>query len=87
MHCDSHQGDSSDEERLDPNNGLPLVATLDALFDTGLVTFMKIGMLVSSERLDFREREVLGQSGLCISRQANADTLDYLAYHRDIVFR
>ena len=27
---------SSNQERLDPYNGLPLVATLDALFDAGM---------------------------------------------------
>ncbi|QGQ27026.1 HNH endonuclease [Gimesia benthica] len=29
--------DCSDDERIDPNNGLPLVATLDALFDSYLI--------------------------------------------------
>ncbi|MGO7165362.1 HNH endonuclease, partial [Rhizobium johnstonii] len=31
--------EASNAERLDPENGLPLVATLDALFDVGLISF------------------------------------------------
>src|ERR1700688_2426247 len=39
---------STDDERLNPNNGLPLVANLDALFDSGLISFDRNGeMLVS----------------------------------------
>lgn len=30
---------SSDQERLDPHNGLPLIATLGVLFDRGLIGF------------------------------------------------
>jgi hypothetical protein len=32
---------ATNEERLDPGNGLPLVATVDTLFDAGLITFRK----------------------------------------------
>jgi putative restriction endonuclease len=41
--------DSNNEERLDSNNGLPLVATLDALFDAGLITFSPDGKLLTSK--------------------------------------
>lgn len=37
---------SSDAERLNPNNGLLLVATLDALFDKGLISFANDGSLL-----------------------------------------
>lgn len=42
---------SSDEERLNPDNGLPLVANLDALFDAGLIAFEGDGSMHVSSRL------------------------------------
>jgi len=35
--------DSDDKTRLDPCNGFPLTATLDALFDRGFITFTNTG--------------------------------------------
>ena len=78
--------DSDKHERLDPNNGLPLVATLDALFDAGLITFAQNGKLLFSECLDSTERQILNLSGLRLIRQPNERIEKYLAYHRDIVF-
>lgn len=43
--------DSSDRERLDPNNGLPLTANLDALFDRGLIGFNDAGQMLLSHEL------------------------------------
>ena len=42
---------STDEERLNPYNGLPLVASLDALFDAGLISFESSGALIVSPLL------------------------------------
>ena len=78
--------DSTDDERLDPNNGLPLLATLDALFDAGLITFSPDGKLITSTRLDSKEKKVLGLSRLLLSRRPNDETADYLSYHREEVF-
>jgi putative restriction endonuclease len=79
--------DSTDEERLDPMNGLPLVASLDALFDTGLLSFEDSGgMLVSSE-LSEREREIYGLIGQRLTRTPPAKTAAYLRYHRSRFFR
>lgn len=43
--------DSSDEERLSADNGIALVATLDALFDAFLISFDQDGGIVISSRL------------------------------------
>ncbi|MCZ4346444.1 HNH endonuclease [Devosia neptuniae] len=41
---------ASHQERLDPDNGIPLLATIDALFDVGLISFAADGaMLVKAE--------------------------------------
>lgn len=78
--------DCTNRERLDPNNGLPLVATLDALFDAGLVTFAPDGRLLASKRLDNAERQRLGISALRLGKEPNHHTATYLAYHRKEVF-
>ena len=77
---------SNDFERLDPYNGLPLVGTLDALFDVGLITFAEDGTLLVSPRLTNAERRLLGLHGRRLRRTPSKETLKYLAYHRQVVF-
>ena len=79
--------DSEDEERLDPANGLPLVATLDALFDAGLISFEDSGAMLISPLLDEAERGRLGVTGLALITLPSPATATYLAYHRDQVLR
>lgn len=53
--------DSTDEERLDPCNGLPLAATLDKLFDKYLIAFAPLtGEMLLSHRIDAANRVILG---------------------------
>jgi hypothetical protein len=82
---------STDEERLSAANGLPLIATLDALFDAGLITFEDGGDLRLSVQLTTREREDLDQLGLsdrsCLRRKPKTEEAKFLAYHRQHVFR
>lgn len=78
--------DSTDDERLDEYNGLPLIATLDALFDAGLITFTPDGTLLASNHLTPNEQRLLGLTKCKLRRQPNDQTADYLAYHRDAVF-
>lgn len=53
--------DSTDEERLDPCNGLPLTATLDRLFDKYLIAFgPETGKMLISDRIDEADRAILG---------------------------
>ena len=79
--------DSTDEERPDPRNGMPLVATLDALFDAGLISFSDIGDLLVAPEIAAEERTRLDlnrQRLLCV---VPAEMGDYLAHHRNKVFR
>jgi len=68
--------ESTDAQRLDPSNGLPLVATLDALFDRGLIAFEKDGAVRLSPRLQSIDIKILRLEGL---RMTCAPSLrDYL---------
>jgi hypothetical protein len=80
---------SEPHERIDPNNGLPLVANLDALFDAGLISFDLSGTLVVSPQLDSAERQRFGLTGqsLRLRKSPAAASADYLLFHRDNVFR
>lgn len=79
---------SSDAERLDPNNGLPLVATLDALFDAGLITFDARGCMEISTHLDETQRAMVLPGGpLPLSKMPEKKLAAYLAAHRKHVFK
>jgi predicted restriction endonuclease len=78
---------STDAERLDPNNGLPLVANLDALFDAGLISFESLGKMLVSPRLSASERQKLGLGELSLTSPPTTETMGYLAYHRDKKFK
>lgn len=78
--------DSDDRERLDPYNGLPLIATLDALFDAGLITFSSEGCLVASKMLNQQEKEILGLMQLRFIEKPSDNAAEYLSYHRDRIF-
>lgn len=78
---------STDEERLDPANGLPLTASLDALFDAGLISFDSAGKLIVSSGLSITERQIYALDGRSLTRIPAARTSEYLAYHRANVFR
>ena len=77
---------STSRERLDPFNGIPLLATFDALFDRGLITFDRPGKLLISSRLTLTERVILGMSGLCGIGKIPKHSQTYLKYHREEVF-
>lgn len=81
-HCKPWRS-SSDRERLDPANGLPLVATLDALFDAGLITFGEDGWLLVSRLVD---DSTLSLQGLRLRRPLDPEERSYLAYHRGELF-
>jgi hypothetical protein len=74
-------------ERLDPNNGLPLVGTLDALFDVGLITFGDDGKLLTARGLTRSECKMLGIVGLGLCRRPSRNTNKYLECHRKTVFQ
>ncbi len=74
--------DSTDEERLDPNNGLPLIASLDALFDTGLISFDSSGRLLVATKLTESERKIFGLDTRALLKKPSEKTATYLARHR-----
>ena len=77
---------ANNNERLDPNNGLPLIATLDALFDSGLITFMQDGKLLVSNRLTSDEKKLLGLNRLRLIKRPNKQTAEFLTYHSECIF-
>lgn len=79
--------DCSDSERLDPNNGLPLVAHLDALFDAGLITFERSGTLIVSSLLSAKEISIFGIEKRTLRRVLSEQTVGYLEYHKENVFQ
>ncbi|MBU9283848.1 HNH endonuclease [Burkholderia multivorans] len=79
--------DSTDDERLDPNNGLPLVATLDKLFDAGLIGFDPVtGVMRVSSTVGAHDRMLLGVPAP-LRRKPNAKQSTFLRYHLDYVFQ
>ncbi|MBZ9867019.1 HNH endonuclease [Mesorhizobium sp. CA15] len=78
--------DSNNKERLDPRNGLPLVAHLDALFDRGLISFGEAGDLLISGLVSDDERRILHLSD-GLQKPPHSETARYLKWHRDYVFR
>lgn len=70
-------------ERLDPNNGLPLVATLDSLFDATLISFDIDGRILLAGTLTEREQKCLSIDGeMRLRRKPSTETESYLKEHR-----
>jgi putative restriction endonuclease len=74
--------DSSDQERLDPNNGLPLTANLDALFDRGLIGFDDAGQMLLSQELGDADLDLLGLPAPLRMRPTDVQ-VHYLRDHRE----
>jgi predicted restriction endonuclease len=78
---------STNEERLDPNNGLPLVANLDALFDAGLISFESSGEMMVSPNLSVSERRLFQINRKSLTKPPSPQTEKYLEYHRSNYFQ
>jgi putative restriction endonuclease len=81
--------DSTNEERLDGENGLLLTPTIDHLFDKGFISFENSGDLILSPLGD---RASLQRMGVDTDRPVNVGTFSegqrrFLDYHRDNVLR
>ena len=78
--------DATNAERLDPNNGLPLVATIDALFDAGLISFERDGAIIIADTLPITERKRLSiHSNMSIGK-LSAKMERYMSRHRSNFF-
>jgi hypothetical protein len=74
--------ESSNEERLDAYNGLLLAASLDRLFDKGLISFSEDGALLVSEVLTDGDLAKLGLLRSARLRRLRPRHLPYLSEHR-----
>ncbi|PWR17910.1 HNH endonuclease [Zavarzinia aquatilis] len=72
---------ADNRERLTPANGLPLIATLDALFDAGLISFDDDGNVLFAPRLDQEHRKLV-PAPRRLTRVPSSATKAYLARHR-----
>ena len=77
--------ESTTAERLDPDNGLPLVGTLDILFDAGLIAFDAKGKMLVSPRISPEQRRLLGLSG-GLRKKVNHQQSAYLKHHMEHIF-
>jgi hypothetical protein len=86
-HCKPWR-DSSNSERLDPQNGLLLTPSIDHLFDRGFISFRTDGRVLISP---VAHRESLARMGVAIDREVDVGEFTkrqsgFLEYHRDAVF-
>jgi hypothetical protein len=72
----------TNHERLDPDNGLPLIANLDALFDIGLISFESSGNMIVSPVLSVQEQKIFGIGGQSLTKAPTPKMAAYLAVHR-----
>jgi predicted restriction endonuclease len=79
---------SSDKERLDVDNGILLTATLDSLFDVGLISFSDDGSILISNNLESPERKKLGISEKMTSKiKPTKKMQEYLKFHRNHILQ
>lgn len=78
---------SSNEDRLDAENGFLLNSLFDKMFDLGIITFKYNGMMIVSNSIKKKNLDILN---LNVSRtydlKATQKLLVNLEYHRDMVF-
>lgn len=79
--------DSTDSERLDPHNGLPLIANYDALFDAGLISFESTGEMIYSPQLSVADWNIFVIGGCRLRQKISEATSGYLQHHRHCIFR
>jgi len=76
--------DSSNDERLDPHNGLLLAAGLDAAFDKGLISFKDEGEMLMHSNLSPSDAESVGiRSGMRLRKPLSTESKLYLTQHRE----
>jgi len=73
--------DSTNSERLNPENGLLLAAHIDALFDCGLISFEDNGTMLVSSRVALEERKRFRLPLSLRSKPTPAERL-FLEHHR-----
>lgn len=75
--------DCNNGERLDGDNGLLLVANIDALFDRGLISFEADGSIIRSKSLSTADLKML--TGSRVARiEFNPQQASYMRFHREL---
>lgn len=75
--------DCNNGERLDENNGLLMVANIDALFDRGLISFGADGSLIRSKSLSVDDLNML--VGCRTAKiKFSPQQANYMQFHRDL---
>jgi len=77
---------STNEERIDPYNGLLLQPTIDKLFDSGYITFSERGDIIVSSFLTDYDIEKMNISRDMKLFKLHVNILPYLKYHRNSKF-
>lgn len=79
---------ATNKERLDGDNGLPLVPNLDKLFDKGYISFADDGTIMISSALSAAACATFGvDAAMHLAKPLNLGQQSYMAYHRDHVFK
>jgi 5-methylcytosine-specific restriction enzyme A len=78
---------SSNEERLDVENGILLSPNYDALFDQNLISFEDSGKIILSQPLLSSNYKLLGISGYEKIRKLTAGNCYYLEKHRETLMK
>ena len=73
----------SNQERLDPYNGFLLAASIDRLFDSGLISFSDEGILLLSSSVKMQALQALGLSAESHLREIQSEHKPYLKAHRE----
>lgn len=78
---------SNNIEKLDPNNGLLLCPTHDALFDKGLITFDEIGNIKISNEIEATQYNLLMiNSNMTLKIKLNEEQKKYLKWNNENIF-
>lgn len=73
---------STDDERLDVDNGILLSPNYDALFDRRLITFENNGKIILSDKIETQAFEKIAVTGLEKIKNFHQDNFSYLERHR-----
>jgi len=77
--------DSTNYERLDPNNGLLLTPNLDKLFDRGFISFNDNGNIKISKNIPLSDYQLLGiNKNMKVTLSNNHKK--YMSFHRENIF-
>ena len=78
---------STNDERLDPFNGLMLTPTYDRLFDRGFISFSPESRLIISGDLPREDMQKIRMDPDIETTPFRGEQLRYLKYHRERVFK